>query len=85
MKNFLDEVDEEALAEARHGAFIIECHKVRLWLAAHPGATSWEIKQANGGRYDMCLAKMLHMGMIKVIRTVGEDGRRVNKWEVVPA
>ena len=85
MKKMFDEVDEEELAEARHGAFIIECHRVRLWLASHPGATSWEIKQANGGRYDMCLAKMLHMGMVKVNRTISDDGKRLNRWEVVPA
>lgn len=77
-------VDSEAL-EKKRAEFALECRKVRLWIAAHPGATSHEIKAACGNRYDMCLAKLISMRIVRVERTKREPRGFVNKWYVVPA
>ena len=79
-----DNVDSEAL-EKKRAEFALECRKVRLWIATHPNATSHEIKAACGSRYDMCLAKLISMRIVRVERTKREPRGFVNKWFVVPA
>ncbi len=78
----LDEKAEQAL-EAKHAKFALECRKIRMFIASHPGATSYDIKQSVGGRYDMALSKMLGMGIVKC-ELESIDDRRSFKWFVVP-
>jgi hypothetical protein len=82
--DFLDRTERSEADEARKAAFAIECRKVRLWIAKNPGATSQEVKAACGPRYDMALAKMLPMELVRFERTTGEDRRRITRWFVVP-
>lgn len=64
--------------------FAIECRKIRLWLRDNPGATSYEIKKAMGGRYDLALQKMHNMGIVTNSWEARADGGRTVKWFVVP-
>ena len=80
-----DETELEEIREAKRAAFAIECRKVRMWIAANPGSTTPVLKAACGGRADMCLAKMLNMGIIRVDRERLPTGRWCNRWYVVPA
>lgn len=68
--------------EAKAAALALDCRKVRLWLAEHPGATSFEIKQATKCRVDVALAKMLAMKLVKLEVTFEEGGRR-RRWYVI--
>lgn len=76
---------EKAKAE-----FAVFCRKVRMYIAAHPGVTSFEIRDAIGGRYDMALAKMLGMGIIRYEKAQLNDSSvnfpttSCNRWFVVP-
>ncbi len=78
----IDEEKEKAI-EAKHAKFALECRKIRMFIASHPGTTSYEIKQAVGGRYDLALSKMLGMGIIKC-ELEAIDDKRSFKWSVVP-
>jgi hypothetical protein len=73
----------KATTEANRAKFAIECRNIRLWLSSNPGATSFEIKQAVGGRTDMALSKMLGMEIIKCVHERTDAGRRI-EWFVVP-
>jgi hypothetical protein len=81
----IDDENTNDEREKRRAEFSIECRKVRMWIAQNPGKTSYEIKAACGGRHDMCLAKMLNMKIIKVVREPRLPRGFTNRWYVVPA
>jgi hypothetical protein len=69
---------------AKRAKFALECRKIRLFLAEHPGATSPEIKQATGISPRFHLAKMVGMG---IVRWDGENFGTPpmrQQWYVVP-
>lgn len=57
----------------------LDCRKVRLYLAAHPGSTSREIGEGTGVRSSTPLFKMQGMGIIRV-----ENQDSIKRWYVVP-
>lgn len=46
--------------------FALECRKVRMFIAAHPGTNSYEIRQDLGKSPSRHLSKMVGMGIVKV-------------------
>lgn len=69
---------------AKSAHFALECRKIRLFVANHPGVTSSDIKQGTGISPRFHLAKMVGMG---IVRWEGENyGTPPSRqqWFVVP-
>ncbi len=64
--------------------FAIRCRKVRLYVANNPGLTSYEITKAAGVNSEWPLRKMAAMGIVRFSQIEEEDGRRPQRWYVVP-
>jgi hypothetical protein len=71
-------------AVERSAKLALDCRKVRLFIAAHPGSTSKEIAEGTGIRYSRPLFKMVVMGLIRFTQERQEDGRRPQRWFVIP-
>lgn len=71
--------------QARQARIAIECRKVRLHIASHPGLTAREIAEATGVRpAGQRLFRMLMMGIVMNTNEKQEDGTRPQRWFVVP-
>lgn len=57
----------------------LDCRKVRMFLATHPGSTSREIADGTGVKSSTPLFKMQGMGIIRV-----ENQDSIKRWYVVP-
>lgn len=63
----------------------LDCRTIRLWIAAFPGRTSFEVYKGTGIRNAQTrLFKMLGMGIVKMEQAKEEDGRKPQRWFVVP-
>ena len=69
---------------ARQKKLALDCRTVRLWIAAHPGSTSKEIAEGTGIKSGRPLFKMVIMGIVRCTMEREADGRRPQRWYVVP-
>jgi len=70
---------------AKRAKFALECRKVRLFIAEHPGTTDYEIKQATKISPDFHLRKMVGMGIVELNQQYDPDTHgQSRKWYVVP-
>lgn len=74
----------EATREARRKRRALECRAIRLYIAANPGSTSREIADGSGCRNSDHLYHMLGMKLIRFTQQPEADGRRPQRWYVVP-
>jgi hypothetical protein len=70
--------------EARRKELALRCRKVRLFIAANPGLTSYQISKALGCGVEHPLRKMCGMKIVTFTQSIEMDGRRPAKWFVVP-
>lgn len=72
------EKKEKEIAQAA-----IKCRKVRLFVAANPGLTAYEIFMKTNIRAGDSLMRMSAMGLVGFTQTQ-EGDRRPQRWFVIP-
>lgn len=62
----------------------LECRAARMYIAKNPGRTALQIKKGANLNSVSCLFKMLGMGIVRFEQQLEQDGKRPQRWFVVP-